>query len=129
MKRIITYGTFDLLHKGHTNLFEIMRSIVGPEGEVFVAISTDEFNELKSKRAHQDQEIRKAEVHDHPCVDHVITEYCWEQKREDIISGGFDFFIMGNDWSGTFDDLPCTVLYTPRTMGISSTQLRGGLKK
>ncbi|MWD29648.1 glycerol-3-phosphate cytidylyltransferase [Aquicoccus sp. SCR17] len=123
MMRVITYGTFDTLHYGHILLLERARAM----GDyLIVGISSDEFNEGKGKRAHFDYETRKRLLQSLRCVDLIIPEHSWEQKREDIVAHKADIFIMGDDWKGKFDDLSdlCEVHYLPRTPNVSSTLMR-----
>lgn len=123
MRKVITYGTFDLFHLGHLRLLERLR-LLGDH--LTVAISTDEFNALKGKRAVVPWEERAAIVLACKAVDAVIPEHTWEQKRRDIETLGISVFGMGSDWAGKFDELRdlCNVVYLPRTEGISSTMLR-----
>ncbi|MFJ8246292.1 glycerol-3-phosphate cytidylyltransferase [Peribacillus asahii] len=126
MKKVITYGTFDLLHWGHINLLKRAREL----GDyLIVAISTDEFNALKDKKAYHSFENRKMILESIRYVDKVIPEDNWEQKKEDIIREGVDIFVMGDDWKGKFDELSevCEVVYLPRTIGISTSQIKDDL--
>ncbi|WP_409302926.1 glycerol-3-phosphate cytidylyltransferase [Peribacillus sp. SCS-155] len=128
MKKVITYGTFDLLHWGHINLLKRAKAL----GDyLIVAISSDEFNALKDKKAYHSFENRKAILESIRYVDEVIPEDTWEQKREDIIREGVDVFVMGDDWKGKFDDLSdiCEVVYLPRTIGISTSKIKKDLLK
>lgn len=128
MKRIITYGTFDLLHYGHINLLRRAKEL----GDyLIVAISTDEFNwEEKQKKCYFSYEQRKALVEAIRYVDLVIPEKNWEQKRKDIHKYYIDTFVMGDDWKGEFDFLEeegAEVVYLPRTPEISTTQIKKDL--
>lgn len=128
MKKVLTYGTFDLFHRGHENIIKTARSF----GDyIIVGLSTDEFNSQKEKKAHDSYETRKSNLLKTGMVDEVIPEYTWDQKREDILNNKIDIFIMGSDWKGKFDDLNdiCEVIYPERTPGISSTMLREALNK
>lgn len=128
MKKIITYGTFDLLHIGHINLLKRAKEF----GDyLIVAISTDNFNTLKGKEAYYNFEQRKAILEAIKYVDEVIPEYTWGQKVEDVQKHNIDVFIMGDDWKGKFDYLNkyCEVIYLPRTIGISTTKTKIDLKK
>lgn len=125
-KTIITYGTFDMFHIGHLRLFKRMREL----GErVIVAVSTDEFNAQKGKRALIPYAERREILEALSCVDLVIEESSWEQKVTDIQRYGVDVFVMGDDWRGRFDELRvfCEVVYLERTEGISSSELKQAL--
>ena len=129
MKRVITYGTFDLLHYGHINLLRRAKEL----GDyLVVAISTDEFNwNEKNKKCYFSYEDRKRMVEALRCVDLVIPETCWEQKVSDVQEYKIDTFVMGNDWEGKFDFLKdyCEVVYLPRTPEISTTQIKNDIKE
>lgn len=123
MRKVITYGTFDLLHVGHIRLFKRAKAL----GDyLIVAISTDEFNEIKGKKALFSFEERCELVEALQFVDEVIAETCWEQKRLDIQKYGVDTFVIGDDWKGAFDDLKdiCEVVYLERTKSLSTTLIR-----
>jgi glycerol-3-phosphate cytidylyltransferase len=123
MKKIITYGTFDLLHWGHLNLLKRAKDL----GDyLIVAISSDEFNALKNKKSFHSFENRKYILEAVRYVDEVIAEENWEQKLSDIDLYDVDLFVMGNDWEGEFDFLKekCEVVYLERTPGISTTQVK-----
>lgn len=129
MKKIITYGTYDLLHYGHVNLFQRAKEL----GDyLIVAISTDEFNwKQKQKKSYFSFEERKRLVEAIRYVDLVIPEESWEQKIEDIKEFKVDTFVIGDDWKGKFDFLKeyCEVVYLPRTPEISTTQIKENLGK
>ena len=127
MKKIITYGTFDLLHTGHVN---ILRRAKALGDYLIVAISSDEFNAGKDKKAYYPFEQRKAILEAIRYVDEVIPEENWEQKKTDIKDHDIDVFVMGDDWEGEFDFLKdqCEVVYLPRTEGISTTQIKNDLE-
>ncbi|MCC3648539.1 glycerol-3-phosphate cytidylyltransferase [Cytobacillus firmus] len=128
MKKVITYGTFDLLHWGHINLLK-RASELGDH--LTVAISSDEFNELKNKEAYHSYENRKMILESIRYVDKVIPENTWEQKIQDVIDHDIDIFVMGDDWKGKFDFLKdyCEVIYLPRTVGISTSKIKTDLFK
>jgi glycerol-3-phosphate cytidylyltransferase len=129
MKRVITYGTFDLLHYGHVNL---LRRAKGLGDYLIVALSTDEFNwNCKKKKNYFNYEKRKQLVESIRYVDLVIPEESWEQKISDILEYKVDVFVMGDDWKGKFDYLKeyCEVVYLPRTPEISTTQIKENLKQ
>jgi glycerol-3-phosphate cytidylyltransferase len=123
VKRVITYGTFDLFHIGHLNLLERLRNL---GDHLTVAVSTDEFNLRKEKVCSMSFADRARIVGALRCVDAVIAEESWEQKVDDIRTHGIALFGMGHDWSGRFDFLEphCQVVYLPRTDGISTTSLK-----
>ena len=128
MKRVITYGTFDLLHYGHINLLKRAKAL----GDyLIVALSTDEFNlNKKDKICYFSYEKRKALLEAIRYVDLVIPEDNWEQKRTDIKDYKVDIFVMGNDWEGKFDFLreeKCEVIYLERTAEISTTKIKKDL--
>lgn len=129
MKRIITYGTFDLLHYGHINLLKRARSF----GDyLVVGLSTDEFNSLKGKNTYFTFSERKSLIEAIRYVDLVIPESCWEQKVRDVERYHIDCFVMGDDWLGRFDFLNdyCDVRYLSRTPEISTSKIKSdhGLK-
>ncbi|EFR88121.1 glycerol-3-phosphate cytidylyltransferase [Listeria sp. FSL L7-0233] len=127
MKKVITYGTFDLIHWGHIRLLERAKAL----GDyLIVAISTDEFNRIKHKEAYHNFEHRKLILEAIKYVDEVIPESNWEQKLEDVKNRDIDIFVMGDDWEGEFDFLKpyCEVVYLPRTDGISTSKIKDDLK-
>ncbi|MFB5926313.1 glycerol-3-phosphate cytidylyltransferase [Latilactobacillus sakei subsp. sakei] len=126
MKKVITCGTFDLLHWGHIHLLERAKSL----GDyLVVAISTDEFNQIKHKEAYHSYEHRKYILEAIKYVDEVIPETDWEQKKTDVAKYDIDTFVMGDDWKGQFDFLKdqCEVIYLPRTEGISTSKIKNDL--
>ena len=124
MKKVITYGTYDLLHYGHINLLRRARAL----GDyLIVALSTDEFNQKqKQKKCYFSYEQRKQLLEAIRYVDLVIPEENWEQKVSDVREFRVDTFVMGSDWEGKFDFLKpyCDVVYLPRTPEISTTQIK-----
>lgn len=128
MKRVMTYGTFDLLHYGHINILKKSKKL----GDyLIVGLSSDEFNEIKGKKSVMSYEERKEILDNIKYVDKVIKESNWEQKIEDIIKYNIDIFVIGDDWEGKFDYLKeyCEVVYLPRTKSISTTLLKEILEK
>ena len=127
MKKVITYGTFDLLHYGHINLLRRAKAL----GDyLIVALSTDEFNwNEKQKKCYFSYEERKQLLEAVRYVDLVIPEESWEQKASDVKEYHVDTFVMGDDWEGKFDFLKdlCQVVYLPRTPDISTTQIKHDL--
>lgn len=128
MKKVITYGTFDLLHYGHINLLRRAKAL----GDyLIVALSTDEFNwNEKQKKCYFTYEQRKQLLESIRYVDLVIPEENWAQKTSDVKEFRVDTFVMGNDWEGKFDFLKeyCEVVYLERTPEISTTQIKSELK-
>ena len=128
MKRILTYGTYDLLHYGHIRLLQRAKAL----GDyLIVALSTDEFNELKGKKAYHNYETRKKMLEAIRYVDLVIPEQNWEQKISDVRKYEVDIVVMGSDWAGSdkFDYLQdyCEVVYLDRTEGVSTTKIKRDL--
>lgn len=127
MIRVITYGTFDLLHYGHINLLRRAKEL----GDyLIVALSTDEFNlDKKGKKTYFTYEQRKMLLESLRYVDLVIPENDWEQKIRDVQLYKVDTFVMGDDWKGKFDFLKdyCEVVYLPRTPEISTSQIKHDL--
>lgn len=129
MKRILTYGTFDLLHYGHIRLLKRAKAL----GDyLIVAVSTEEFNELKGKKTYHNYETRKKMLEAIRYVDLVIPEENWEQKINDVREFHVDTVVMGSDWAGSdkFEYLNdyCEVVYLDRTEGISTTKIKQDLK-
>ena len=128
MKKVITYGTFDLLHYGHINLLRRAKEL----GDyLIVALSTDEFNwGEKRKKSFFTYDQRKNLLEAIRYVDLVIPEDSWEQKISDVKEFKVDTFVIGDDWTGKFDFLKdyCEVVYLPRTPEISTTQIKNELK-
>ena len=127
MRRVITYGTFDLLHYGHINLLKRAKA----QGDyLVVALSTDDFNNnMKHKKCYFSYEERKRLLEAIRYVDLVIPEETWEQKVNDIKEYHIDVFVMGDDWEGKFDYLKesCEVLYLSRTPEISTTKIKNDM--
>ena len=129
MKKVLTYGTFDLIHKGHILLLQRAKML---GDHLTVALSTDKFNqEQKHKVCVQPYEERKLILESLRFVDEVIPEQNWEQKVQDIKNHHIDIFTMGSDWEGKFDYLKdyCQVIYLPRTDGISTTYRKSLIAK
>ena len=128
MKRVLTYGTFDLLHYGH---IEILRRAKALGDYLIVALSTDEFNEVKHKKAYHNYETRKKMLEAIRYVDLVIPEENWEQKISDVKEYKADIVVMGSDWANSdkFDYLKeyCELVFLPRTEGISTTKMKKDL--
>lgn len=125
MRKVLTYGTYDLLHYGHIRLLKRAREL----GDyLIVGLSTDEFNEIKGKKSYYPYEIRKEMLEAIRYVDEVIPEKNWKQKVSDIKDNNVDVVVMGSDWAGSdrFDYLKeyCEVTFLERTDGISTTQIK-----
>lgn len=130
MKRVITYGTFDLLHYGHINLLRRAKSL----GDyLIVGLSTDEFNNIeKNKECYFDYENRKSLLDAVRYVDLVVPEENWKQKISDIQKYNIDVFVIGDDWKGKFDylkDFGVEVVYLPRTKEISTSKIKNDLNR
>jgi len=128
MKKILTYGTFDLLHYGHIRLLKRAKAL----GDyLIVALSTEEFNELKGKKTYHNYETRKEMLEAIRYVDLVIPEANWEQKINDVKEFDVNIVVMGSDWAGSdkFEYLNdyCQVVYLDRTEGISTTKIKKDL--
>ncbi|MBR1405705.1 MAG: Gfo/Idh/MocA family oxidoreductase [Bacteroidales bacterium] len=124
MKKVITYGTFDLLHQGHINLLRRAKAL----GDwLIVGVTTDNFDLERGKMNTCGNVMERIEaVKATGLVDQVIIEEYKGQKIDDIRKYGVDIFAIGSDWTGYFDYLKefCEVVYLPRTEGISRPQLR-----
>ena len=129
MKKVITYGTFDLFHIGHLNLLKRAKAL----GDyLIVAVSSDDFNLREKGKVCQIKDVDRMEiVKAIRYVDEVILEENWEQKINDIKEFRIDTFVMGDDWKGKFDFLKpyCDVVYLPRTPEISTSQIKEDLKE
>lgn len=128
MKRILTYGTYDLLHYGHIRLLKRAKEL----GDyLIVALSTDEFNATKGKKAYHNYETRKKMLEAIRYVDLVIPENDWNQKINDVKEYHVDVTVMGGDWEGNpkFEELReyCDVVYLPRTEGVSTSKIKRDL--
>jgi glycerol-3-phosphate cytidylyltransferase len=126
-KIILTYGTFDLFHRGHVAILRRAREL---GTKLIVGLSTDEFNLSKGKVSCMDFNSRREILESCRYVDMVIPEESWDQKIFDIQNNDVDIFVMGDDWRGHFDHLKnfCSVTYFERTAGISTTMLKSMLK-
>ena len=123
---VITYGTFDMFHIGHLKLLQNLATL---GDTLIVAVSSDEFNELKGKSTIIPYEQRAEIVKNIKFVDEVIAENAWEQKISDIQKYQVDIFAIGDDWRGKFDYLQeyCQVIYLPRTKDVSTDRLKATL--
>lgn len=128
MKKVITYGTFDLFHIGHLNLLRRAKAL----GDyLIVAVSSDKFNLEEKNKICQISDVDRMEiVKAIRYVDEVILEESWDQKVKDVAKYDIDVFVIGDDWRGEFDFLKdqCEVVYLPRTEGISTTEIKKDLR-
>lgn len=124
---VLTYGTFDLLHKGHINLIKRAKSL---GDNLIVGLSTDEFNREKHKKSYFTFSQRKELLSTIDDIDLIIPENSWDQKIKDIQQYQIDILVMGSDWTGRFDYLKdyCDVIYLPRTEYISTTDIKEEIK-
>lgn len=124
MKRVITYGTYDLLHEGHLNLLRRAKAL----GDyLIVGVTNDSFDRERGKLNVRDNVLERVEaIRATGIADKIIIEDYVGQKIDDIIKYDVDIFAIGSDWEGKFDYLKeyCEVVYLPRTEGVSSTMLR-----
>jgi len=124
MKKVITYGTFDLFHEGHRNLLRRAKEL----GDyLIVGVTTEHYDLQRGKMNVVDTLLERIEnVKNSGYADEIIIEDHEGQKREDIQKLGVDIFTIGSDWIGAFDYLKkyCEVVYLERTPNISSTQIR-----
>lgn len=129
IRRVLTYGTYDLLHYGHIRLLKRAAEL----GDyLIVALSTDEFNAGKGKTSFYSYGVRKEMLEAIRYVDLVIPEENWEQKLDDVKNYNVDVVVMGGDWAGSdrFEYLKdhCELVFLDRTEGISTTDVKKELK-
>lgn len=124
MKKVITYGTYDLFHQGHYNLLKRAKAL----GDyLIVGVTSDYFDKSRGKfNVHDDLMTRIENVKKTGFADQIVVEEYFGQKIDDIKKYRVDIFTVGSDWNGYFDYLNeyCKVIYLERTKGISSTQIR-----
>lgn len=123
MKKVITFGTFDLFHMGHLN---ILKRAAALGGHLTVGVSTDQLNyNKKGRNPIYCQNSRTEIIQALRFVDDVFLEESLEKKREYILEHRADVLVMGNDWIGRFDEFKdiCQVVYLERTPSISTTEI------
>ena len=129
MTKVITYGTYDLLHYGHIRLLKRAKAL----GDyLIVGVTSDDYDKVRGKiNNQQDLMKRIAAVKALGIADEVIVEEYEGQKIDDIQKYNVDIFTVGSDWEGYFDYLNeyCKVIYLPRTEGISSTEIRSETRR
>lgn len=117
---VMIAGTFDLLHPSHVSLLNNAKEL---GSKLVVMLSTDEFNSTKGKKSIMNYEERYFMLNNLECVDVIVPEQSWDDKLEYIDKFNVDKFVMGSDWEGRFNDLPCEVVYFPRG-DISTTGIK-----
>lgn len=127
-KTVMIAGTFDLLHPSHVSILNHAKEL---GNKLIVMLSTDIFNAEKGKRSVMSYEERYFMLTNLKCVDIVVPEQSWNDKLKYIEEYDVDVFVMGSDWEGKFDNLPCEVKYFPRgdisTTGIKERIISGKL--
>ena len=130
MIRVITYGTYDMLHYGHIRLLERAKAL----GDyLIVGVTSDDYDQTRGKINNQQTLTERVQaVRDTGYADEIIVEEYEGQKIDDIRRYGIDIFTVGSDWKGKFDfckeECGCEVIYLPRTEGISTTMLKENIK-
>lgn len=128
MTKVITYGTYDHLHRGHVRLLERAKAL----GDyLIVGVTSDDFDKQRGKiNVQQSLEERIAAVRSTGLANKIVVEEYEGQKIDDIKRYGVDIFTVGSDWEGQFDYLNeyCKVVYLERTSGVSSTEIRSSVK-
>jgi glycerol-3-phosphate cytidylyltransferase len=118
--RVITFGTYDLFHIGHTNILKRAKNY----GELVVGVSTDELNSRKGKTSVNQLKQRKEDVEKSGYADYIFDEESLEFKNDYIKKYNCNLLIMGDDWKDAFNYCDCACLYLERTPGISTTMLK-----
>ena len=124
MKIVITFGTYDIFHKGHLNIINRAKAL---GDKLIVGVSTDQLNfNKKQQYPIYSQQDRKDIISNLKSVDEAFYEESLEKKREYILKYKADILVMGDDWKGRFDEFKdiCQVVYFPRTPNISSTEVK-----
>jgi glycerol-3-phosphate cytidylyltransferase len=123
MRRVLTFGTFDVLHVGHVSILQRAREL---GDELYVGVSSDSLNLAKKGRQPVYPEADRLRlIGALRCVDHVFVEESLELKAEYLKRFGASVLVMGDDWVGRFDEFQslCEVVYLPRTPSISTTEI------
>lgn len=121
MKRVITFGTFDLLHEGHIKILKRAKAL----GDyLIVGVSSDKLNARKGKVSIFPQAQRLSYISALSCVNEVFLEESLEEKDDYIRTFAADLLVMGDDWVGRFDWVSCEVSYLSRTEGVSSSEIK-----
>ena len=123
MRRVITFGTFDVFHIGHLRILERARSL---GDELLVGVSTDQMNfDKKGRYPVYGEEERMEIIRALRCVDGVFREESLALKRSYLLEHRADVLVMGDDWAGKFDEFSdiCEVRYLPRTPSVSTTAI------
>ncbi len=123
--KVITFGTYDLFHIGHTNILKRAKEY----GKLFVGVSTDELNLKKGKKSINNLEQRKNDVYKSKYADYIFNEESLELKNEYVKKYNCNLLIMGDDWKDGFNFCDCACLYLERTPGISTTMLKKNLEQ
>lgn len=120
---VLTYGTFDLFHKGHLRLIQRAKKL---GDKLIIGLSTDDFNREKGKNSYFNFSERKQILSSLEEVNLIIPENSWDQKSQDIFNYKIDILVMGSDWEGKFDYLKpyCSVIYLPRTEAVCTTSIK-----
>ena len=124
--KIVTFGTFDLLHIGHINILERCKKMNNGDNTVIVGISSDKFSyEKKSRYPYFNENSRIKILKSLKFVDEVFLEESFDKKEEYLKKHNADVLVMGSDWEGKFDmyNNICKVVYLPRTPDISTTNI------
>lgn len=132
MGNVITYGTFDFFHEGHRRILERAKELCGPNGELFVGVTSENYDRERGKlNVCQGLIERLNQVKDSGLADEVFVEEYEGQKIEDVQRYRIDKFVIGDDWLGKYDYLKewCEVVYLPRTKGVSSTMIRNDARR
>ena len=132
MANVITYGTFDFFHEGHKRILERAKALCGPTGCLYVGVTSENYDRERGKlNVNQSLSERMDSVRASGYADEVFVEEYEGQKIEDLQRYHIDKFVIGDDWLGKYDYLNewCSVVYLPRTKGVSSTMIRNSTSR